>query len=118
MNRELWRHPDIADIVSQSFLFLQLNHNDDRAKAYIGKYYGVLAIGGESEGMLYAGKSRKTIQLSHIALLDPFSGHRWKVWDGPGLPDKNVFLADLREYEMAGEGGLVWVGKGSYQRGS
>ena len=35
LNRELWHHPDIADTMSRSFLFLQLNHNDERAKAYI-----------------------------------------------------------------------------------
>ncbi len=107
LNRELWRHPGIADIVTQSFLFLQLNHNGERAKAYIGKYYGVFALDEESEGMVIAGNNRKIIQLPHIALLDPFSGHRWKVWDGPGLPDKNEFLAYLRDYEMAGEGGSV-----------
>lgn len=86
---------------------MQLNHNDERAKAYIGKYYGVFALDEESKGMVIAGNNRKIIQLPHIALLDPFSGHRWKVWDGPGLPDKNEFLADLRDYEMAGEGGSV-----------
>lgn len=61
----------------------------------------------QSEGILYAGNDRKIIKLPPIALSDLFSGHRWKVWDGPGWPDKDVFLADLREYEMVGEGGLV-----------
>lgn len=50
--------------------------------------------------MLYAGNN---IELPHIAPLHPISGHRWKVWEGPGLPDKSVFLADLKEYEMIGE---------------
>lgn len=107
LNRELWRHPGIADIVSRSYLFLQINHNDERAKAYIGNYYGIFALDEESGGMVVAGNNRKIIQLPHIAVLDPFSGHRWKVWDGPGLPDKSAFLADLKEYEMAGEGGLA-----------
>ena len=112
LNREIWRHPDIANIVSQSFIFLQLNHNDERAEAYFGKYYGVLDVDEESEGMLCAGNHRKIIQLPHIALLDPVSGHRWKVWDGPGLPDKDRFLADLSEYEMVGEGGWCEWDKG------
>ena len=104
LNREIWRHPEIADIVRQSFIFLQINHNDERAEAYFGKYYGVLDLDEESQGIVCAGNNRKCLQLPHIALLDPVSGHRWKVWDGPGLPDKDRFLADLSEYEMVGEG--------------
>ena len=83
---------------------MHLNHNDERAKAYIGKYYGVLALDESREGILYAGNN---IELPHIALLHPFSGRRWKVWERPGLPDKNVFLADLREYERLEREGMV-----------
>ncbi|MCJ1346899.1 hypothetical protein MMC31_005119 [Peltigera leucophlebia] len=104
LNRDIWRHPNIANIVNQSFIFLQLNHSDARAEAYFGKYYGVKYVHEESEGMLCAGNHHKIIQLPHIALVDPVSGRRWKIWNGPGLPDKDRFLADLSEYEMVGEG--------------
>ena len=113
LNQEIWGDPDIADIVSQSFVFLQLNHNDERAEAYFGKYYGFLYLEENSEGSLCAGNDGKiAIQLPHIALLDPVSGHRWKIWEGPGLPDKDRFLADMSEYEMVGEGDWCERGKG------
>lgn len=112
LNRDLWRHPDIADIVSQSFLFLQLDQKDERVESYLGKYYGDFDLDEEGEEMNFAGNNRKFIRLPHIALLDPVSGHRWKVWDGPGLPDKDLFLADLCEYEMVGEGAWCEWGKG------
>lgn len=113
LNQEIWGDPDIADIISQSFVFLQLNHNDVRAEAYFGKYYGFLYVEEDSAGILYAGNNRETIiQLPHIALLDPVSGYRWKVWEGPGLPDKERFLADMSEYEMVGEGDWCERGKG------
>lgn len=102
LNRDIWRHPDIADIVSQSFILLQLNYDDERADGYFERYYGAL-VPDEGEG-IESGSNRKTMQLPHISLLDPVSGHRWKVWDGPGLPDKDLFLADMCEYEMVGEG--------------
>lgn len=92
---------------------MQLNHNDERAEAYFGKYYGFLYLDEKSEGMLCAGNNRKIIiQLPHIALLDPVSGYRWKVWEGPGLPDKDRFLADISEFEMVGEGDWCERGKG------
>lgn len=112
LDREIWRHPEIAHIVSQSFLFLQLDQNDERAKTYLGIYYDVFDLDEGGEGIVCAGNIRKFIKLPHIAILDPISRHRWKVWDGPGLPDKNLFLADLCEYEMVGEGGWCEWGKG------
>lgn len=113
LNQEIWGDPDIADIVSQSFVFLQLNYNDERAEAYFGKYYGVLNPDDESEGMLVAGNDRKVImKLPHIALLDPVSGYRWKIWEGPGLPDRDRFLADMSEYQMVGEGSWSEWGTG------
>lgn len=117
LNREFWRHIDIADIVRQSFLFLQLDLNDERVKPYLGIYYGVVDLDGEGEEMGCAGNNRKVVRLPHIALLDPVSGHRWKVWDGPGLPDKDLFLADLCEFEMVGEGGWCEWGKGVIREG-
>ena len=112
LNREIWHHPDIANIVSQSFVFLQLNHNDEGAEAYFGKYYGVMELDEDGKGLLCARNNRKIMQLPHIALLDPVSGYRWEVWEGPGLPDKDRFLADLSEYEMVGEGSWCEWGKG------
>lgn len=112
LNREIWRHPDIADIVSQSFLFLQLDQKDARVGSYLGTYYGAFDIDEEGEKVVCASNNRKFPLLPHIALVDPISGHRWEVWDGPGLPDKDLFLADLCEYEMVGEGGWCEWGKG------
>lgn len=84
---------------------MQLNYNDERAEAYFEKYYGVLNLAEEGEGLLVAGNDRKVImKLPHIALLDPVSGYRWKIWEGPGMPDKDLFLADMSEYQMVGEG--------------
>lgn len=100
---------------------MQLDHNDERADAYLEKYYGDFDLDEEEEedkkegeGMECAaqGKNHTFIQLPHIALLDPISGERWKVWNGPGVPDKDLFLADLSEYEMVGEGGWCEWGKG------
>lgn len=112
LNREIWRHPDIADIVSESFLFLQLDHKDARVGSYLGTYYGAFDIDEDGEKVVCASNNRKFLRLPHIALVDPISGHRWKVWEGPGLPDKDLFLADLCEYEMVGEGGWCEWGKG------
>ena len=115
LNREIWHHPDIADIVSQSFVFLQLDHNDERADAYRERYYGGFDLDvedGEEMECAAQGNNHTFIQLPHIALLDPMSGQRWKVWNGPGVPDKDLLLADLSEYEMVGEGGWCDWGKG------
>lgn len=117
LNREIWRNPEIADIVGQSFIFLQLNHNDKRADAYFRKFYdSILALDEKGEGIVLNGaggsNNRKFIQVPHIALLDPVLEHRWEVWNGPSLPDKDRFLADLSEYEMVGEGGWCEWGKG------
>lgn len=112
LDRKLWRHPDIANIVSQSFLFLQLDQSDERVESYLGIYYEVFDLDEEGEVMVCNHNNRKFLRLPHIALLDPVSGHRWKVWGGPGLPDRDLFLADLCEYEMIGEGGWCEWGKG------
>ena len=99
--------------MSQSFLFLQLDKKDGRIGSYLETYYGVFNLDEEGERVVCASNNnRKSLQLPHIALLDPVSGHRWKVWDGPGLPNKDLFLADLCEYEMVGEGGWCEWGKG------
>lgn len=112
LNQEIWGDPDIAEIVSQSFVFLQLNYNDERAEAYFGKYYGFLNLDEESEGKLCAGNDGKIVmRLPHIAFLDPVSGYRCKIWEGPGLPDKDRFLADMSEYQMVGERG--WCERGT-----
>lgn len=50
LNREIWGHPDIADIVSQSFLFLQLDKKDRRIGSYLETYYGVLNLDKEAKG--------------------------------------------------------------------
>lgn len=71
LNRELWHHPEITDIVSRNFLFLPLNHNDERAKAYIGECYGDLALDEGREGRLYA---RNNIELPHICTVASLFG--------------------------------------------
>lgn len=91
---------------------MQLDQKDERVEPYLRIYYDVFDLDGEGEGMIWAANNRKFLRLPHIALLDPVSGHRWKVWNGPGLPDKDLFLADLCEYEMVGEGGWCEWGKG------
>lgn len=94
---------------------MQLDHNDERADAYRERYYGGFDLDdedGEEMECAAQGNNHTFIQLPHIALLDPISGHRWKVWNGPGVPDKDLLLADLSEYEMVGEGGWCEWGKG------
>lgn len=113
LNQEIWGDPDIADIVSQSFVFLQLNWNDQRAETYFGTYYGFLYPYEKSEGILGSHNNpRALIKLPHIALLDPVSEYRYKIWEGLSLPDKDRFLADMSEFEMVGEGDWCPRGKG------
>lgn len=64
----------------------------------------------ESEGKLFAGDDRKIVmRLLRIALVDPVSGYRCKICEGPGLPDKNRFLADMS---------VRWLGKYISVRGA
>lgn len=145
LNREIWRHPEVAAIISQSFLLFQLDHNDDRADVYLEKYCSRFDLDpgeveikqedvevkledvepeledvepkkkGKSTGRAVQAGNRRIVKLPHIAILDPISEERWKLWNGLEVLDKDLFLADLSEYANMGGGG--WgdnIGEGGW----
>mmetsp|Transcript_3560 Transcript_3560/g.8372 ORF Transcript_3560/g.8372 Transcript_3560/m.8372 type:complete len:452 (+) Transcript_3560:85-1440(+) len=63
LNRDVWSHDTIKDIVTSSFLFWQ---RDDKS----------------TEGIQFCSYHKCGHQLPHICVIDPRTGRRVKAWDG------------------------------------
>jgi hypothetical protein len=76
LNRDLWSNNDVRDLVRENFLFLQFA-NDVPSGIEYAQYYPIF-------------------KYPHIAILDPRTGERLKVWSEVPLPEK--FIEDVIDF--------------------
>lgn len=83
LNRDIWKHDGIKELVKENFIFLQYTKQDPRAQSYVNYYFPLKDV--ESA-------------YPHIAIVDPRTGEQVKVWSGPPLPAAGDFLMQLVEF--------------------
>ena len=83
LNRDIWKHPGITDTVKENFIFMQYSKDDPQSNQYI-QYY-------------FQDKDNQDAY-PHIAIIDPRTGEKVKVWSGPPSPKAMDFLMQLHEF--------------------
>ncbi|KAL3424731.1 UBX domain-containing protein [Phlyctema vagabunda] len=83
LNRDIWKHDGIKELVKENFIFLQYSKDDPRSRDYTRHY-----IEFPENDDIYP----------HIAIVDPRTGEGMKVWSGPPVPKAPDFLMQLVEY--------------------
>ena len=83
LNRDIWKHEGIKETIKENFIFLQYSKDDPRGNSYMQFYF----------------PSRDSQDsYPHIAIVDPRTGERVKVWSGPPAPKPMDFLMQLHEF--------------------
>ena len=83
LNRDIWKHDGIKELVKESFIFIQYSKDDPRGSQYVQYYFPL-----RDSGAAYP----------HIAIVDPRTGEQVKVWSGPPVPNAGDFLMQLVEF--------------------
>ena len=83
LNRDIWKNSSIMDTVKENFIFMQYAKDDPRGSQYIQYYFQ----NPDSQDAY-----------PHIAIVDPRTGERVKVWSGPPVPKAMDFLMQLHEF--------------------
>lgn len=83
LNRDIWKHDGIKDLVKENFIFIQYSKDDPRGNQYVQYYF-------PTKDSLAA--------YPHIAIVDPRTGEQVKVWSGPPVPQAGDFLMQLVEF--------------------
>ena len=83
LNRDIWKNPGIMETVRENFLFMQYSKDDQQGNQYVQYYFQ-----NKDSGSAYP----------HIAIVDPRTGERVKVWSGPPAPKAPDFLMQLHEF--------------------
>ena len=83
LNRDIWKDEQIQATVRESFVFKQYTKTDQQAAEYIRFYFQSV----DSEDAY-----------PHIAIVDPRTGERVKVWSGTPAPKAGDFLMQLHEF--------------------
>lgn len=83
LNRDIWKHSGIKDVVKENFIFMQYAKEDPRGSQYIQYYFPQR----DSEAAY-----------PHIAIVDPRTGEQVKIWSGPPVPKPEEFLMQLVEF--------------------
>ncbi|OCL06261.1 hypothetical protein AOQ84DRAFT_365976 [Glonium stellatum] len=83
LNRDIWKNPQIKETVKENFIFMQYSKDDPRGNKYIQYYF-------------QARDSQDAYP--HIAIVDPRTGERVKVWSGHPVPKPMDFLMQLHEF--------------------
>ena len=83
LNRDIWKNADIKDTIKEHFIFLQYSKDDTRGDKYMQYYFH----NRDSQDAY-----------PHIAIVDPRTGERVKVWSGPPVPKPLDFLGQLHEF--------------------
>ena len=83
LNRDIWKNSGIMDTVKENFIFMQYAKDDPRGSQYIQYYFQ----NPDSQDAY-----------PHIAIVDPRTGERVKVWSGPPVPKAMDFLMQLHEF--------------------
>lgn len=83
LNRDIWKHDGIKELVKENFIFIQYSKDDPRGQSYINYYFPLR----DSQAAY-----------PHIAIVDPRTGEQVKVWSGPPNPVPGDFLMQLVEF--------------------
>lgn len=83
LNRDIWKHAGIKDLVKENFIFMQYSKDDPRGNQYIQYYFP---------------QKDSEAAYPHIAIVDPRTGEQVKVWSGPPVPKPAEFLMQLVEF--------------------
>lgn len=83
LNRDIWKDEQIQATVREHFIFKQYTKTDTQASEYIRYYFQSV----DSEDAY-----------PHIAIVDPRTGERMKVWSGTPVPKAMEFLMQLHEF--------------------
>jgi hypothetical protein len=83
LNRDIWKHEGIKELVKENFIFIQYSKDDPRGQQYCQYYFPL--------------KDSDTAY-PHIAIVDPRTGEQVKVWSGPPSPEPGEFLMQLVEF--------------------
>ena len=83
LNRDIWKHQGIRELVKENFVFMQYSKDDPRGSQYIQYYFPL-----KDSDAAYP----------HIAIVDPRTGEQVKVWSGPPVPVAGEFLMQLVEF--------------------
>lgn len=83
LNRDIWKHDGIRELVKENFVFMQYSKDDPRGSQYIQYYFPL-----RDSDAAYP----------HIAIVDPRTGEQVKVWSGPPVPVAGEFLMQLVEF--------------------
>jgi len=83
LNRDIWKHEGIKELVKENFIFIQYSKDDPRGNQYVQYYFP-----SKDSDAAYP----------HIAIVDPRTGEQVKVWSGPPVPVAGEFLMQLVEF--------------------
>lgn len=83
LNRDIWKHDGIKELIKENFVFVQYSKDDPRGQSYF-QYYFQYRDSADA--------------YPHIAIIDPRTGEQVKVWSGPPIPDASDFLMQLVEF--------------------
>lgn len=83
LNRDIWKHEGIKELVKENFIFIQYSKDDPRGAQYVQYYFPM-----KDSDSAYP----------HIAIVDPRTGEQVKVWSGPPVPVAGDFLMQLVEF--------------------
>jgi len=85
LNRDVWKHSGIVQLIKDNFIFLQFDKNDPRASEYIQFYF----LNHEHEN---------SDNFPHVSIVDPRTGEKVKDWSGPNFPDADDFHDQLEAF--------------------
>jgi hypothetical protein len=83
LNRDIWKHDGIKELVKENFIFVQYSKDDPRGETYMQYYFPL-----RDSDSAYP----------HIAIVDPRTGEQVKVWSGPPVPIAGEFMMQLVEF--------------------
>jgi UBX domain-containing protein 7 len=83
LNRDIWKHEGIKELVKENFIFIQYSKDDPRGSQYVQYYFPT---------------KDSQAAYPHIAIVDPRTGEQVKVWSGPPVPQAGEFLMQLVEF--------------------
>lgn len=85
LNRDIWKNEAVADLVRESFVFLQYAKEDPQAEPYITFYFPNQSHENPNN-------------YPHVSIVDPRTGEQVKVWSGTPFPSATDFHAQLAEF--------------------
>lgn len=85
LNRDIWKDRAVKELVSENFIFLQLDKEYPDAEEYITFYF--------------PNRSHENPDnYPHVSIVDPRTGEQVKVWSGKPFPNANEFHAEVAEF--------------------